>query len=147
MKLLKPEYSPVIGKTYSLFGNSDLTLEYFETIRMLADRILEREPDINYLVDNLNKFSSHKRALRKILENKVSDNLMSFIISLTDPCLKKYTENTEEHLRMLPVSRLWDRRLATTGEQYHIYMLEIEFTNRLFAADFKRAKFRLSESH
>ena len=72
MKLLKPEYSPVIGKTYSLFGNSDLTLEYFETIRMLADRILEREPDINYLVDNLNKFSSHKRALRKILENKVN---------------------------------------------------------------------------
>ena len=147
MKLLKPEYKPVIGKTYSLFGKSESTFEYFETIRMLADKILEKESDINDLVNKLNKYSSNKRTLRKILDNKFSDNPISFIISLIDSQLKKYTESTEEHLRMLPVSKLWDRRLATTREQYHIYMLEIEFTNRLFAADFKRAKFRLSESH
>jgi hypothetical protein len=31
---------------------------------------------------------------------------------------------------------LWDRRLATTREQYHLYMLEIELTNRIFSVKF-----------
>ena len=64
---------------------------------------------------------------------------MSDIMYLIDPYLKKYTENAEEHLRTLPVSKLWDERLATTREQYHLYMLEIELTNRLNAVEFKKA--------
>lgn len=139
MKPVRPDYSPVNGKTYSLFGNSDLTLEYYETIRMLADNILTEHPEIRELVENLAQFSSKKRTLRKILKNQGSYDMMSSIISLIDPHLRKYTENTEEHLRTLPVSKLWDRRLATTREQYHLYMLEIELTNRLFADEFKRA--------
>jgi hypothetical protein len=139
MKPIRSDYSPVEGKTYSLFGNSDSTLEYYETIRFLADKILAKYPDIRELVEDLHQFSSKKRALRKIIKNQGSDNIMSTVICLIDPYLKKYTENTEEHLRRLPVSKLWDRRLATTREQYHLYMLEIELTNRLFAVKFKRA--------
>lgn len=139
MKPFRSDYSPVYGKTYSLFGKSGSTREYYETIRMLADKILAKNPDIRELVENLNQFSSKKRALRNILKNKGYDNDMSIILNLIDPYLKKYTENTEEHLRTLPVSKLWDRRLATSREQYHLYMLEIELTNRLFEADFKRA--------
>lgn len=138
-KSLTQDYSPVVGKTYSLFGKSGSTLEYYETIRMLADKILEQNHDIVELVEKLNQFSSRKRALRKFLQNQGSDKLMSIIINLIDPYLKNYSENTEEHLRTLPVNKLWDRRLATTREQYHLYMLEIELTNRLFAADFNRA--------
>jgi hypothetical protein len=139
MRPITTDYSPVKGKTYSLYGNSESTLEYYVTIRMLADKILAMNPDIRDIVENLNQFSSKKRALRKILRTKESDSLMSNIINLIDPHLKKYTENTEEHLRRLPVSKLWDRRLATSREQYHLYMLEIELTNRLFISGFKRA--------
>ena len=35
--------------------------------------------------------------------------------------------------------KFWDRRLATTEEQYHLYMLEIELTNRMNAGDFKKS--------
>jgi hypothetical protein len=85
------------------------------------------------------KFSSRKRALKKILKNPESADMMSFIVNLIDPYLRRYTENTDEHLRTLPVSKLWDRRLATSREQYHLYMLEIELTNRLHATDFNSA--------
>jgi hypothetical protein len=46
MRSLSPEYSPVYGKTYSLFGKSDSTSEYYETIRMLADKIHALDPVI-----------------------------------------------------------------------------------------------------
>jgi len=58
MKSLRFEYSPVEGKTYSLFGHSGSTHEYYETIRMLADKIQEKKPDIRVLVENISKFSS-----------------------------------------------------------------------------------------
>jgi hypothetical protein len=139
MKSDSLEYSPINGKTYSLFGKSDSTSEYYETIRLLADKILALNPDTRDLIDNIRKFSSKKRMLKKSLEIKNSDSLMGGILNLINPHLKKYTENTEEHLRTLPISKFWDRRLATTREQYHFYMLEIELTNRLFASEFIKA--------
>jgi hypothetical protein len=136
MRSVSPEYSPVNGKTYSLFGRSDSTFEYYETIRMLADKILALNPDTRDLIENIRKFSLKKRILKKSLEIKDSGSMMAVILNLIDPHLKKYTENTEEHLRTLPLSKFWDRRLATTREQYHLYMLEIELINRLFASEF-----------
>jgi hypothetical protein len=139
MKLSMPEYLPIKGKTYSLFDISGTTTGYYDTIRMLADKVLKKFPDTSGVIDNITSLSSKKRFLKKILMNKESENMISFILNLIDPHLKKYTENTEEHLRMLPLSGLWDRRLATTREQYHIYMLEIELTNRMYCDEFARA--------
>ena len=34
-----PECTHIEGKTYTLFGNSDSTAEYFKTIRDHADRV------------------------------------------------------------------------------------------------------------
>ena len=139
MKSSNQEYSAIAGKTYSLFGKSGTTLEYYETIRKLADKSLELNADIRYLINNIQKFSSKKRILKKSLKIKDSSRPMATILTLIDPYLKKYTENTEEHLKTLPLSKLLDRRLATTREQYHLYMLEIELTNRLFASEFLKA--------
>jgi hypothetical protein len=135
----KLEYSPVQGKTFTLFGNSGSTKKYFETIRMLSDEILENITDIESAIEVISLFSSKKRHLQRLLNNKKSNSLISKIINLINPYLKEYTENTEEHLKTLPASKFWDRRLATTREQYHLYMIEIEMTNRLFATEFKRA--------
>lgn len=139
MRQIRSEYSPVYGKTYSLFGNSDSTSEYFETIGLLAERIQELNPDTPALIEIIRRFSSKKKILKKFLRKQESDNLMSIVLNTIDPYLKKYTGNTEEHLRRLPVSKLWDRRLATSREQYHLYMLEIELTNRLFSSEFINA--------
>lgn len=137
MKSLQPEYLSIKGKTYSLFGDSDSTTGYYETIRMLADKVLAINPNIPYLIETIRKFSSKKRILKKSIIIKDSANPMVTILNLIDPFLKKYTVNTEEHLKTLPLSKFWDRRLATSREQYHLYMLEIELTNRLFITEFK----------
>ena len=139
MKISSSDYAAVEGKTFSLFGKTGTTTEYYDKIRRLADEILIRFPDIGILVETINKFSPKKRYLKKILKNQTSDNIISNILNLIDPHLKEYTENTENHLRKLPVSKFLDRRLATSREQYHLYMLEIELTNRQFSADFKKA--------
>jgi hypothetical protein len=139
MSSVIPEYSPVNGKTYSLFGKSDSTSGYYETIGMLADKILDLNPDPHYLIDNITKFSSKRKILKRSLEIKKSGNLLTDILNLIHPHLKKYTENTEEHLKTLPLSKFLDKRLATTREQYHLYMLEIELTNRLFISEFIKA--------
>ena len=130
------DYSPIEGKTYSLFGNSDSTSAYYETIRLLVDKVQSSNPDTSALIENIRRYSSKKRRLKKVLRTKNSDDQMSSILNLIDPDLKKYTENTEEHLSTLPLSKLLDRRLSTSREQYHLYMVEIELTNRLFSSEF-----------
>jgi hypothetical protein len=139
MKSSRPEYTPVNGKTYSLFGKSDSTAEYYETIKMLADKVLAVNPNTWELVEKIREFSSKKKLLKKSLRINDPCNKMSVILNLIDPYLKKNTENVEEHLRTLPLSKFWDRRLATTREQYHLYMLEIELTNRLSCSKFINA--------
>jgi hypothetical protein len=136
---MRPEYLPVYGKTYSLFGYSDSTSEYYESIRMLADKIQILYSDTQALIDKIERFSKKKRLLKKALTNSESVKQISVILKLIDPYLKKYTEKTKEHLRKLPVSKIFDRRLATSGEQYHLYMLEIELTNRLYLSRFCNA--------
>jgi hypothetical protein len=144
MKVTAPEYLPLKGKTYSLFGKSDSTSGYYETIRLLADEAIALIPDIHKLVEDIREFSIKKKALKQSLKMKDPDNQMSLILSIIDPCLKVYTENTERHLRTLPLIKFWDRRLATTREQYHLYMLEIELTNRLFASEFIKTERKIA---
>ena len=139
MKTPYPEYHRVEGKTYSLFGSSDSTTGYYKTISELADRVVSDSPDLCKTIADLQKFSLRKRRLKNILEKKSTDDRMHRILNLIDPFLKQYTENVEGHLKTLPLTKLWDRRLATTREQYHLYMLEIELTNRMFADQFRNA--------
>ena len=127
------------GKTYSLFGNSDSTDEYYQLISTLADKILENNPDIPSVIEVLIRYSSKKRYLKKILRNPVRDELISDWINLIDSELKQFTQKAEEHLKGLPLTKTFDRHLATTREQYHLYMLEIEMTNRMNSYIFKNS--------
>ena len=132
----RPAYYPVEGKTYSLFGKSGSTKSYYSIIRELADRILEHNPDILSLITEIQRFSGRKRALKRSLKKRYPGNSTEEITRMVDPLLSIYTQNVEEHLKTLPLSKLWDRRLATSRIQYHLYMIEIELTNRLFRKDF-----------
>ena len=139
MKDIEPREFKIEGKTYSLFGNSDSTEAYYQLISSLTDKILENNPDISSVIETLIRYSSKKRYLRKILKTPVSDELISDWLNLIDPELKQFTQKTDEHLEDLPLSKAIDRRLATTREQYHLYMLEIQMTNRMNSSVFKNA--------
>ena len=139
MKNIESEQTKIEGKTYSLFGNSDSTEYYYQLIASLADKILENNPDISSVIEILIRYSSKKRYLKKILRNPVRDELISDWINLIDSELKQFTQKTEEHLKRLPLTKTFDKRLATTREQYHLYMLEIEMTNRMNSSGFKNS--------
>jgi hypothetical protein len=134
-----PEYSHIEGKTYTLFGNSDSTGEYYKTISDLADRVSSMEADTRNLIEKLQRFSARKRSLRRALKKKKDGSLTDEILNLIDPYLNKYTTSAEEHLKHIPLSKRWDKSIATSREQYHLYMLEAELTNRLNIAEFRKS--------
>lgn len=143
MNLNNIYYQPVEGKTYSLFGNSDSTKEYYETIRSLADQIL-LENKTEGVLEAIQKYSSRKKYLKRLAIPGRSRSLISFSLNSVHSALKAYTVATRDHLKNLPLSKIWDRRLATTEEQYHLYMLEIELTNRLNRNSFLKADRKIS---
>jgi hypothetical protein len=143
MSKKQPMYQPVEGKTYSLFGKSLSTNEYYETIRSLADQILKAN-ELKSVLETIQKYSSRKAYLKRILSSGKNSSLIAYCLNTIDAYLKQYTLNTERHLQNLPWSKIWDRRLATTREQYHLYMLEIELTNRLNRIPFSEADRKIS---
>jgi hypothetical protein len=130
------QHEPVEGKTYTLFGTRDSTMEYFQTIASLADVVLEIEKDISILLKNIQDHSERRKYLRRILNGSPDSSLISKLLLKTTSKLEPYTEKVHEHLEHIPVTKLRDRRFRTTREQYHLYMLEIELTNRLFREQF-----------
>jgi len=136
MKSSKPPYIPVEGKTYSLFGNSDSTGEYYRNIRELTDKIVSANPDINVLIGEIRRDSAKKASLKRSLLKKSAGNRTEEILKMIDPVLKIYTEKVEHHLQTISFSKIWDRTLSASREQYHLYMIEIELTNRFFINDF-----------
>lgn len=138
------QYPSIQGKTYTLFGDSVSTREYYRTIGSLADKILEGN-NIQVVLGILRKYSSGKRYLKRLVSGAKPGSLISLCLNSVYETLKPYTRATKEHLRNLPVRKYcWDRRLATSEEQYHLYMLEIELTNRLNREGFLRADRRIS---
>ena len=53
MKNIELKETKIEGKTYSLFGNSDSTDDYYHLISSLADKILEKNPDIPSVIEIL----------------------------------------------------------------------------------------------
>lgn len=130
-------YTPIHGKTYTLFGKSDTSSHYYQKIEELADIILEKCEDQSLVLQTIQIYSKRKSLLERIAAKNENNTLISFILHLLNKFLLDYTEKVDEHLMSLPVLKLWDRRLRTTKLQYHIYMLEIELTNRLYTNGFR----------
>ena len=124
-------YISIEGKTYSLFGNNDSTSGYYHRIRELADCVLGKIDDPKIVLDTIQVYSYRKRLLRKTASEIENSSLISFLIHLLDSSLNDYTKKVDEHLQTLPFNKHWDKRLRTTREQYLLYMLEIELTNRI----------------
>lgn len=129
------QYNPVAGKTYSLFGRGISTDAYYDLIRQLADECLLKYPDKEELLGELRRISSRKRLLRRAREGG-GDSELACLLGRISPALSEYTPLVKQHLDDMPMLKLWDRRLRTTEEQYHLYMLEIELVNRINREDF-----------
>ncbi|SPF32707.1 hypothetical protein SBDP1_1070004 [Syntrophobacter sp. SbD1] len=130
-------YTPVQGKTYSLFADSDDPLLYFAEIRRLADMFLKLCPDKQKLLDLIPK--AGKNLFWEGLKTGGADRkTLRFIRETLRQSLSIYTQNVSQHLKSLPVAKSFDATLTTTEDKYHLYMLEIELVNRIHKEGFKR---------
>ena len=127
----KLPYTPIRGKTYTLFGDSLHTSGYYEGISRLANECLQLEPDPEKIIQLIRNKSNKRIMLKRAAHQTRKDNLLSAILKKADGILRPYTQEVEKHIKSLSLKDLWDRRLGTTREQYYLHMLEIFLVNKV----------------
>ena len=126
----------IIGKTYSLFGKSSKSEEYFQDIKQLTDRFLEKF----YLNENELLQIIKAGAKKKSFEKKTFE----FITNNRNKYLSKYTSGVKLHLKRMSLLQRFDATLRTKEDQYHWYMIEIELVNRINKIVFKQVDFKMT---
>jgi hypothetical protein len=136
-------YTPVQGKTYSLFAKEEDSELYYAEIKHLADVFLQRCPDEKRLLGLLQRVG--KRRVRLGLKTTEADRkTLQFVRETLRQSLSIYTQNVSSHLKSLPLAKRTDSTLVTTEEKYHLYMLEIELVNRIYREEFKRSEYKFA---
>ncbi|MBI4826055.1 MAG: DUF116 domain-containing protein [Nitrospirae bacterium] len=131
------------GKTYSLYGGRSSTERYYETIRKLTDLLTLMCPDVNMLLDHVQKAGSSS-ILSKLAGRNTDKQLILFIKKVLRESLYVYTTGVNEHLRNIPLCQKFDPVINTKEEQYHLYMIEIELINRLYITTFKKSEYKFA---
>jgi hypothetical protein len=139
----KKLYTPVQGKTYSLFAEGDDSEPYFAEIKRLAEMFLSRCPDENRLLALIQTVGKQPFLLG-LKTTQADRKLLQFVKETLRQSLSIYTRNVSNHLKTLPLARRMDSTLTTPEEQYHLYMLEIELVNRIYREEFKRAEYKFA---
>jgi hypothetical protein len=136
--------APLQGRTFSLHGDSQNSDGYYTTIADLADAFLKEVPDRRLLLTKIQTLSKSRRRLKKLVSDGGDGSLDGFLVNTLGSKLSPYTRGVQAHLRGLSGFARLDRTLTTSEEQYHLYMLEIELVNRLFADGFKASEKKLA---
>lgn len=128
----------IVGKTYSLLDHSTNSANYYSTINILTDFLLD-------------KFHIDENELLKIIQTESKRGLFGnaheeiiFLKHKLKSDLSKYTHGVKQHLKSRSFFQRFDAILSTKDEKYHLYMIEIELLNRLNKNHFRRADFRFA---
>jgi len=133
---------PIIGKTYSLYGGENYSDNFYNQLFISADEIL------NLFGKNTNELlvlvSDLSRSKLRIKKREKKDDFILSLMKLLRRDFSKYLVNVEEHLRSIKFTQLWDKTLSTSFEQYLLYILEIELTNRIYLKEFSSSTKKLA---
>ena len=130
----------IIGKTYSLYGNSTTTVHYFQTVKEIVDHLLQKQPGEQQLLDMVQKTSKDKGIFKKLFKYRAAEKLFYFNEEKIDTALSKFTSDVKKHLKGLSLFQRFDATLTTKEHQYYLYMLEIELVNRIYKHTFKNCE-------
>ncbi len=129
------------GRTYTLTDCKGDSTRYYQLVKELADRFLSVISDEAVLREKirtastwkgvLRTFSRRERHVRKILQD-LNKTLIPFLSGVDD------------HLRSISLADRLDGTLRTSKDQYLLYMLEIELTNRINHGSFSTAPWRMA---
>ena len=132
------------GKTYSLYGSSTGTDNYYVKIKQLTDLFLERCSDKERLLGLVRAAGGSRASLKKLTFQRVDRALISYMKKTLQNSLSEYTAAVAGHLRNLSLSQRFDDIIRTKEYQYHFSMLEIELANRIYRADFRRSDYKFA---
>jgi hypothetical protein len=135
---------PFVGKTYSLYGTSSNSDDYYEQLRIVADQCLTKTGSIEELLLVILTITKNKHRLKRIAQASSNATIEAFLVHKLLKEFSPFTKSVAAHLRELPLKKRWDRTLAASEEQYHLYMLEIELRNRLNAKSFQKCDTKLA---
>jgi hypothetical protein len=133
---------PIIGKTYSLYGGKNSSDNFYDQLSTSADEILELFGLSIGRLFTLIKYLS--QSMLRIRKGEKKDPLVFTIMKILRRDFSNYLANVEDHLRALGVKQLWEKTLSTSREQYLLYMLEIELTNRINLKEFSLSEKKLA---
>lgn len=136
--------TPVRGRTYCLYGASDSTTGYYEAVTRLADECLQAWPDIAVLLADIRRATKSSRRLGRLARSLQGDPHAGHApaacaLARATDALSPYLCDIDAHLRQLSLGQRSDSELTTTREQYLLYCLEVELTNRTHVERFKAA--------
>jgi hypothetical protein len=139
-------YNPVIGKTYTLFGNSGETRTYHLKIKEVTDYILNTHNMVEKdLLDYLIKNDHNRTSLKKANTVDSKDYQLSSILKLFHQSFADFTPGVEKHLKTEPIHKcITDNSLLSIREQYYLFMTEIELTNRLNKLIFLNCNYKIA---
>jgi len=131
----------IIGKTYSLYGNKDSSDSFYQNLSDFINSIINGYNEEESLLELIRKSSRHKRELRKEIKTSHKDSYLKKILIESENIFSQYFTDIDYHLKNLSLSEKCDSTLTTSHEQYLLYMIEIELTNRM-----NKERFNLSET-
>jgi hypothetical protein len=127
----------IAGKTYSLFGNSDSTEDFYNFINDIIDRLLKKYTDKFQLLSIL-KFSSRKKSE---YNHFIEENIF---LKESESVFKSFTPGVEKHFKKQPFYIFWESVMKLKEWQYHLYMLEFMLTNRIYIKEFVKCNVKIA---
>lgn len=127
----------IMGKTYSLFGNSETTDNFYDFVNDIIDRLLKVYPD-KYELLNILQYSSKKK---NEYNNLIRENTF---LKESESMFKSYTPGVEKHVKEQPFFIFRESVIKLKEWQYHLYMLEFALTNRIFIKDFLKCSVKIA---
>jgi hypothetical protein len=134
---------PLKGRTYSLYASEQNTDLYYLKIHRTADKFMQFFKDKKEFLNFIQRLSSRKSLLKKIIK-KSNDEFTSGLINDLKDEFSIYDGEVKHHLEELRLTERWDRVLSTSEEQYHLYMLEAELVNRIYSGEFKKCEYKIA---
>jgi len=132
--------SDIIGKTYSLYSGNDDTDEFYSVLSDLAESFLSYAESEAQILSLIRKYSNKKRYLKAERKKTTTDSVIAKLLVETELRLSKYFTDIDSHLKNLSLADKCDSTLATSREQYLLYILEIELVNRINKENFNSSQ-------
>ncbi len=129
---------PIIGKTYSLYGNNDKSDGFYTDVKYCADKLLDKYSSREELLAAIVKLGKKKEPSGIKNENE------KLILSISESIMLKYLTGIDAHLKNLTFMERFEKTITTSKSQYLLYMLEFEISNRINIDKFRRTKNKIA---